>query len=285
MDEVHKKELLSAIRSQIEWVGKLCLAEEVLYETKVHEVRKAFKRLNALLKLFPEVLQTEVDHFRKPMRIVARRLTMGRESTVNEQLFERLIFETGGLDEKINNALKERLKQTKEDSLRELIEEEKVLDDVFDLIKSGEKNLLPVLELKDYEVHVFNKIEATFLRSKDLHRVIAARYDAELYHDLRKQMKTLWYQSEIEAPGQTEIPGTILEKLHNITDQQGDDHDWFIFINEISQAKYGLNPTEIQALTQLVHKLQKINLSLLNQNLDDFFKISEQQYLNLLRQL
>ena len=185
MEEVHKKELITAIRYQIERVGELCLADEVSAEIKVHEMRKAFKRLNALLKLFPEELQIEVDGFRKPMRGIARRLTLGRESTVNSQLFVRLLLETGGLDESRNNELGEKLIQTKDESLHELVEQENILVEVLQLMNSGKSDLLPVLVSRTYFVHVFNKIEATFLRSKDLHRVIAARYDAELYHELQ----------------------------------------------------------------------------------------------------
>ena len=285
MEEVHKKEMVAAIRCQIERVRELCLSEDVTAEIKVHEMRKAFKRLNALLKMFPEELQIVVDSFRKPMRGIARRLTLGRESTVNLQLFERIVFEKGGLDDTQNSLLRGKLTQTKEESLQELVDEEKILVDVLQLMNLGKDNLLPLLVSTTYFVHVFDKIQATFLRSKDLHRVIAARYDAELYHELRKQMKTLWYQSEVEAPGQTEVPGTILEKLHNITDQQGDDHDWYVFLNEVSQQKYGLEAKAMMQIKEQVARIQEANLELLNQNLSDFFTLSELQYLELLRQL
>ena len=285
MEEVHKKEMVAAIRCQIERVRELCLSEEVTVEIKVHEMRKAFKRLNALLKMFPEELQIVVDSFRKPMRGIARRLTLGRESTVNLQLFERIDFEKGGLDDTQNSLLRGKLNQTKEESLLELVDEEKILVDVLQLMNLGNDNLLPLLVSTEYFVHVFDKIQAAFLRSKDLFRVIAARYDAELYHELRKQMKTLWYQSEVEAPGQTEVPGTILEKLHNIADQQGDDHDWYVFLNEISRQKYGLTTDAMMQLKEQVAQIQEANLELLNQNLSDFFTLSELQYLELLRQL
>jgi len=285
MEEVHHKELIASVEAQLQGVRELCGAEEVAAEIKVHEIRKSFKRLNALLKFFPESLCVEVDRFRKPMRQFARRLTLGRESTVNLQLFERLMAEKGGLDDAKNDALHEALLETKTTCLTALIETENVLKDIRQLIRYGTENLLPLLRSKSYSVSVFETIQSTFLRSKILYRAIVGNYDAELYHELRKLMKTLWYQSELEAPGQTEVPGTILEQLHAITDRQGDDHDGYIFINEISQQKYKLEWSDLEHLKKQVFQIQTANLEVLKRELADFFQQSEQQYLDLLRGL
>ncbi|MFV0592981.1 MAG: CHAD domain-containing protein [Draconibacterium sp.] len=285
MEEVHRKELLAAVEQQVGQVAELCVAADVTHEIKVHEIRKSFKRLNALLKLFPEELQPEVDNFRKPMRIIARRLTLGRESTVNLQLFDKLIMETGGLDESRNTGLHTKLIRVNEESLDELVVKEKVLDDILQLMKLGHEVLLPTLITAKYRVLVFSQISTTFIKGKDWYRFIAGEYDAELYHNLRKLMKTLWYQSEIEAPGQTEVPGTVLEKLHNITDQLGDDHDWYIFIKEISREIYNLSIDEIKTIKLQVRNIQDENLEVLNYNLAGFFKLSDVQYIDLLRQL
>ncbi|MFV0266420.1 MAG: CHAD domain-containing protein [Draconibacterium sp.] len=285
MEEAHKKELIAAIQTQLQRVKELCEADDVPPEIKVHEIRKSFKRQSALLKLFPAELQPEVDKFRKPLRIIARRLTLGRESTVNLQLLDRLIAETGGLDESINYSLKEKLTQTNDESLDELITKEKVLDDILRLMNNGRETLLPLLISSDYSVFVFDELRATFQKSKDWYRFIASGYDTELYHNLRKQLKTLWYQSELEAPGQTEVPGTVLEKLHYITDQLGDDHDWYIFIKEISRETYALSIGDIRKMKQLVRDAQDLNLLSLNQNLADFFRLSGEEYIELLRRL
>lgn len=285
MEEVHRKELIAAVQLQISKVTEFCMAGDVPSEIKVHEIRKAFKRLNALLKLFPAELQLEVDKFRKPMRIIARRLTLGRESTVNLQLFDRLLIETGGLNEVANARLRDRLVQTNEESLDELVEKEKVLDDILQLMTYGRDMLMPVLVAENYQVRIFDEISETFTKGKDWYRFIAESYDAELYHNLRKLMKTLWYQSEIEAPGQTEVPGTVLEKLHGITDQLGDDHDWYIFIKEVSREIYDLNVDDIRQCKKLVRQIQDKNLAELNPNLSDFFSTSEQRYIELLREL
>ena len=285
MEEVHNQELLTAIRFHLNRVIELCLEENVLPEIKVHEIRKSFKRLNALLKLFPAELQAEVILFRKAMRNIARQLTFGRESTVNLQLLERLLLETQGLDEPENEMLKEKLTRAKEESLLELTEKEKILDDILQLMNSGLKNLLPVLTETNYAVHIFDDILDTFFKSSHLYKPLAITYNAELYHKLRKRMKTLWYQSELEAPGQTEVPGTILEQLHTITDQLGDDHDWYIFLSDLKQEKYGLSDKGFSRLKSEVQQIQDANLKMLNQNLSEFFRLSEEQYLELLRRL
>lgn len=285
MEEVRRNELVGAIGAQMERVRELCEANDVATETKVHEMRKSFKRLNALLKFFPESLCAEIDSFRKPMREMARRLTFGRESTVNLQLFNQLVVETGGLNNVKNKALHEALLQTQISCLHELIEIENVLNDVRQLIGRGTEKLLPVLQSTRHSVAVFETIKTTFLRSENLYRAIAGCYDAELYHSLRKRMKTLWYQSELEAPGQTELPGTILEQLHAITDRQGDDHDWYIFMNEISQQKYTLEAPDLEALKKQVRQIQRANMEVLQQSLSLFFQQTEHDYLEHLRRL
>ncbi len=283
MEEVRRNELVAAIGAQLERVHELCEAINLTAETKVHEMRKSFKRLNALIKFFPENLRAEIDSFRKPMREIARRLTFGRESTVNLLLFEKLLAETGGLNNAKNKALHEALLQTKTSCLRELIETENIFNDIRQLIGRGTEKLLPLLRTKSYSVAVFDTITTTFLRSENLYRAIAGRYDAELYHSLRKRMKTLWYQSELEAPGQTELPGTVLEQLHIITDRQGDDHDWYIFIQEICQQKYALEAPDLEQMKMQVHQIQMVNMEELQQSLSRFFQQTEHDYLERLR--
>lgn len=285
MEEVRRNELVAAIGAQLERVRELCEANDVATETKVHEIRKSFKRVNALLKFFPENLCAEIDSFRKPMREMARRLTFGRESTVNLQLFNQLVAEIGGLDNIKNDALREALLQTQISCLHELIETENIFDNIRKLIGRGTEKLLPFLQSTRYAVAVFETIKTTFLRSENLYRAIAGCYDAELFHSLRKLMKILWYQSELEAPGQTELPGTILEQLHAITDRQGDDHDWYIFMNEISQQKYTLEAPDLEALKKQVRQIQRANMEVLQQSLSLFFQQTEHDYLEHLRRL
>ena len=82
--------LIQAIQKQVEKVNYYCSAEYILPDLAVHEIRKSFKRIRALLEFYPESLSEILDDYSKQIKSLAKLLSLARESSVNVQLIEKL---------------------------------------------------------------------------------------------------------------------------------------------------------------------------------------------------
>lgn len=272
MNKEQKHRLISVLEEQMYRVEDLCMSEELSTDIKVHEIRKSFKRINALLRLFPEALKPEVQAFKDPMKSMARRLTQARETTVNLQFFETMCTEKQCFILQEAQDLKVQLAKENFECLKELTQGEPMFDTIKNQMQTGRHGFLEKLPEKNFEINIAAELKQSFEKSRSLFQTSAAEYHPVEYHELRKKMKVLWYQFEFIHPGQAEVPGTLSEKLHGITDRLGDDHDWFIFMQEIDHDKYAVSESFKASLEETIQQYQKVNLEILNQTLADFFR-------------
>jgi len=285
MDKEQKHRLISVLEEQMYRVEDLCVSEDLSSELKVHEIRKCFKRINALLRLFPDSIQQEVQTFRQPMKSMARRLTMARETTVNLQFFETMCAENQCLVLSEAQELKQQLAKENFECIQELVQGESIFDAIRSEMKIGRYEFLEKLPDNDFTIDVLSELDLSFHKSRNLYLNSCADYHPEEFHELRKQMKILWYQFEFIHPGQTEVPGTLSDRLHQITDRLGDDHDWYIFLNEIDHEKYVVSDSFKTSLEVTIQKYQKENLVILNESLANFFREKDNEFLHALRKV
>ena len=278
MDKEYKHRLILVLEEQMFRVEDLCGSEDLSSEIKVHEIRKSFKRINALLRIFPESLKQEVLAFRQPMKSMARRLTQARETTVNLQFFETMCTEKQCFVLKEAKDLKAQLAKENFECLKELSEGESVFDVIYQQMQTGRHEFLEKLPEKNFEIDIAAELELSFQKSYELFKLVSKEYHPVEFHELRKRMKILWYQFEFVHPGQTEVPGTLSEKLHNITDRLGDDHDWYIFLQEIEDDKYAVSDSFKASLEETIQQYQKANIEVLNQSLVEFFREENNEF-------
>lgn len=270
--------MILVLEEQMYKVEDLCHSEDLSTEIKVHEIRKCFKRINALLRLFPDLLKPEVQSFKSPMRSMAKRLTMARETTVNLQFFETMCTEKQCFILQEAQDLKTQLAKENFDCLNELTEGESAFDIIFAQMQTGRHGFLEKLSEIDFDIDIAEELELSFQKSHDLFMAVISEYHPVEFHELRKQMKILWYQFEFIHPGQTEVPGTLSEKLHSITDRLGDDHDWYVFLQEIEHDKYAVSDSFKTLLEEIIEQYQKANLESLNQSLAEFFREENNEF-------
>jgi len=278
MDKEYKHRLILVLEEQMYKVEDLSYSEDLSTEIKVHEIRKSFKRINALLRLFPDTLKLEVQSFKQPMRSMARRLTLARETTVNLQFFETMCTEKQCFVFQEAQDLKAQLAKENVDRLNELTQGESAFDTIYNQMQTGRHGFLEKLSETDFEIDMADELELSFQKSHDLFMAVASEYHPVEFHELRKQMKILWYQFEFVHPGQTEVPGTLSEKLHSITDRLGDDHDWYIFLQEIEDDKYAVSDSFKTSLEEIIGQYQTTNLESLNQSLAEFFREENNEF-------
>lgn len=272
MDKELKHRLIVVLEEHTFRVEDICDSTDLLPEIKVHEIRKSFKRMNALFRLFPDSLKEEVQVFRQPMKALARQLTVARETTVNLQFFEEMCTGNPELNLPETQDLKTQLVAENLFSL-ETLAREGTFDTIKNLMKTGRTDFLEKIPGIEFVLDITTEIDNSLQKAKDLFIAAVATYHPEEYHELRKKMKILWYQYEFIHPGQADIAGTQSEKLHNITDRLGDDHDWYIFLEEIEHEKYRVTSSYKMILENTIEQFQKANLAALNSSLTDFFQL------------
>jgi hypothetical protein len=103
------KRLVEVIRKQLERIEYFSAAGNISPNVAVHEIRKTFKRLRALLRFysgfpieFPLDFNTQIKYF-------GRSLTTIRESYVNLLIFERITVKNDLISEKKIKAAREKL--------------------------------------------------------------------------------------------------------------------------------------------------------------------------------
>lgn len=285
MDKEQKHRLISVLVEQMYRVEDLCSSDDLSPDIIVHEIRKSFKRINALLRLFPELLQEEVEAFRQPMKELARRLTLPRETTVNLQFFEKMCIENDELSLPEAQDLHQQLAIENQLSLQALFEGESVFDAIKTQMQTGRYSFLETLPDNDYEIDIAAELELAFQTVHELFLVSVTEYQPEEYHELRKKMKILRYQFEFIHPGQMDVPGTLSEKLHNITNRLGDDHDWYVFLKKIEEDKYTVSVFFKSLVEETIQHYQKENLLTLNQSLALFFREDNNEFRKAIRKI
>ncbi|MGC9353588.1 MAG: CHAD domain-containing protein, partial [Mariniphaga sp.] len=99
------KRLIQTISHQAEKAGYFCTAENISSNQKVHELRRGFKRLRALLRFFNEIPDSPAVQLNEDIRNFGKLLAPLRESAVNVDLFDKEISSNTHLQEKkIRNA-------------------------------------------------------------------------------------------------------------------------------------------------------------------------------------
>jgi CHAD domain-containing protein len=285
MDKEQKHRLILVLEGHMFRVEDLCSSEDVPDEIKVHEIRKSFKRINALLRFFPDNLKEQVKAFRMPMKALARQLTVARETTVNLQFFDQMCTENECLILPEAQNLKQQLLVENQSSIKALTEGDSVFAAIKKQMQTGRHAFLERLPETEFNIDIVSELQQSFEKARTLFLTSVAEYHPEEYHELRKKMKILFYQFEFLHPGQVAVPGTQLENLHAITDRLGDDHDWYIFMKEIDEDKYTVSDSLTALLDDTIRRYQQSNLEVLNQSLADFFREANNSFEKSLREI
>lgn len=263
--------LVQAISRQAEKAGYFCNAENISANQKVHELRRGFKRLRALLRFFMEVPESPAVQLQEDIRNFGKLLAPLRESAVNLDLFEREIAGNRLLSEKkIRNAREILAEKNKslvergfwENNLNNTI---RTFFDGFETILTVNNNELPG------KIHIFREVSRTYFTSFNLYRQLPADPHPEEWHELRKKLKRMWYQLDFIRFLHPRYFKLKTDQLNKISDQLGDDHDLHVFSEDLSAEGYGFNEEELQIIKNQIENLRELNQLKLQPRLKQFF--------------
>lgn len=275
-----KNILIQAILNQVEKVRLLSKDPDVLPDLLVHELRKSFKRLVAFLKFYPDEMNDIVSEHSKAIKTVARQLTHARESAVNLVLADRLLVPQLKLEEAMQNQLRDIFEAENRLAVQQLFEESGILKQIAELMQTIEKNLLPKLAEKNLPIQFPVQLTSSYLKAFEHFSQVQGSYDPVQYHELRKLLKTLYYQFEVATAGNEEAMLAESERLDKLTELLGEDHDWHIFQAELSKDIFSLSKSQRVVVEQKIQLFQEANFRDLKQGLENFFLDSSNNFLD-----
>ena len=265
------KRLVEAIGKQLERVEYFSSVENISPNLAVHELRKTFKRLRALLKFyndfpveFPPDYSTQIKYF-------GRSLTVMRESFVNLQLFEKITAGNTLIPErKIKNA-----REKISDKNKEIIEKGFLKSEAYLPMQKFASNLQ--IQMEQIAVSIpavtqfIGQLEYSYSQSYEIYLKLKQDSESEEIHELRKKLKQLYYQFDFIRYVHPRFFRLKTYHLNNITEQLGEDHDLFIFMNDVTENRYDFSDEELEILENQVLHLREINRLKLFQRLKQFF--------------
>lgn len=210
---------------QIEQAVALCSASAGDPDRASHEIRKCTKRLRSLIKLYRDTLPqhpaaAEISRFRD----VSSLLALHRASRVNLDLLEAVAAEKHPCADPLKiNRLRERLADDHAVLTRNMLQ-----NGTYAMVQQQlETSLLqgmPVSEPCTFAC-LSGQIAASQKACRENLRAVTATEAAEVMHELRKSVKTLWYQLSLVHTVWPAVVGATVHQLDLLAEKLGRDHD------------------------------------------------------------
>jgi excisionase family DNA binding protein len=193
-------------------------------DTAVHEARKNFKRIRAVLRLVRSsmdeaMFQAENGRF----RAAAHQLAPLRDSAVLVETLDALNLHFGI---EAFATIRETLVARQLASRQQFWQNGQVVADVVDVLQQARLRLADLpLAHEDFAAFA-GGLRRVYKRGRiRMALAYADANNAEKFHDWRKRVKYLWHHTEILQPMWPVVMDEVARELHQISDYLGDAHD------------------------------------------------------------
>jgi CHAD domain-containing protein len=265
------KRLVEAIKKQLERIEYFSSAANVSPNLAVHEMRKSFKRLRALLLFYDEYPEEFPQEFCIQIKNYGRLLSAMRESYVNIQIFERLAENNNLIaDRKIKSA-KEKLQAKNREIIDNSFFGSEDFQNLLQFTKALEQQVIRMEIDRPSQIQLAKQLVISYQKAYDCYQIIGNDSEGDEIHNLRKKLKRLWYQFDLLQYLHPRYFRLKSDQLNKITEQLGEDHDMFVFLNDLKIDNLGFEAPEIEIIENQVQHLREINLLKLNPRLKQFF--------------
>lgn len=193
----------------------------------VHDARKRFKKIRAVLRLVRDEIGEEVY---KPENVcyrdAGRRLSDVRDSYVMVETVDLLTdYYADQLDPEAFAGLREKLVEEHEEFKHKILDHEEAAQEVIQTLREARKRV----ENWPIDHNDFSAIRGGLKRVyKRGYKGLSRSYDepvAENFHEWRKRIKYLWYHTRILEPVWPDMFDELADQVHDLSDYLGEDHD------------------------------------------------------------
>ena len=226
-------------------IDQLLVSEGDL-EEPIHEARKSFKKIRAVIRLVRDAIGNSI-YKRENIcyRDAGRKLSDVRDSIVFIETIDKLISNFPEYISKEETAdLKQRITIRHENIKRKIVYEDKAPLEVAEIVSNAKSRI--------NDLHI-DKEDFSALEG-GLGRVYRRGYNAlletyrnptpENFHDWRKRVKYLWYQVRILRPINRRKMKTYADQLKELSDLLGDEHDCTV-LKELLQSEPEISKPEL----------------------------------------
>jgi CHAD domain-containing protein len=208
----------------------------------VHDARKRFKKIRAVLRLIrPELSPQTYDRENGCFRAAGKPLTAVRDSTVLVTAFDDLTqsFADQASPQKFRK-VRQGLEANRDEVHRRLLEERDAFGEVAVRIALARARLDGWKIADDWAPlrcglkQIYRGGRAALVRA-------LAESSVESLHEWRKQTKYLWHQLQVLQPICPTVLTPLADRLHDLGDYLGDDHDLAVLrqTTEADDAHFG----------------------------------------------
>ena len=257
-DESVQDALRRITRHLVEKVVKLIDADERDDDVTVHELRKASKKLRALLRLVRPVF-ADFDRENQALRDIARSMSVLRDATILIASFDRVVDTYGAqLDRQALGTVRARLTRRRNALVADT--------DVAGLLAKVRTDLRALerrshdwkLEADGFDA-LHGGLRKSYRRARHAMRDARATPTPDRMHDWRKRTKDHWYHARLfepiwEAPMQAHVAAA-----HALGDRLGDHHDLTVFLANLAARPDDFGDTaDAEVLAGLTRRLQAV---------------------------
>jgi CHAD domain-containing protein len=221
----------------------------------VHETRKCFKKMRALFRLVRyEIGEDIYQAYNIFFREEGRKISALRDVNVLiETLDDLKNTYQDTLSDDVFTGIRANLLRKKHALSKKLLYRKKVLQKIFARLEEAEA-YLPPLHIQNDDFSVFREgLSRVYKKgSKGLATVYAER-SVRNFHDWRKRMKYLRYQTDLLSPAWPSVMSLQEKELHHLTDILGNHHDLSVLEDEILKINIA-NQEVLDILLGLIHQ-------------------------------
>ncbi len=244
-------------RIAIEQIDKILLDIEddsLDRDEVVHDVRKRFKKLRAVLRLIRDELGEETYKILNvTFRDLAREIAPVRDSGVIIETIELIKNED---EAELIKSVKKYFKKRHENRKKEILNEAEKLDTIKNKINSFEPAVNDWKISEDKFSVIKPGLKRVYSRGRKALKTLKKNPESDDFHEMRKRVKYLWYQIRILRNTWKHQLKPLAKSLHRLSNLLGDDHDLFV-LSENLKSMDSLTDDEFDRLNDLINAKRK----------------------------
>jgi CHAD domain-containing protein len=226
----------------------------------VHETRKAFKRLRALVRVGRDALGDEAYRRENTIfRDAGRKLSGARDAAVLVQTLDDLTARyRDELDDDAFAGLRDALAAEAAQASRALAGDRTTVEAVQGTLEAARRRVGGWPLPDDGGLVILEPgFERIYRRGRRALKAARKDPDTESLHELRKRAKDLWHAAQVLRPAAPKPMKQLARRAHALSDVAGDDHDLAVLRAAARERHATLAPGELALLEQLIARRRR----------------------------
>jgi CHAD domain-containing protein len=245
----------SVARGQLDLAADQLDAADGDLDEAVHETRKAFKRLRALVRVARDALGDEAYRRENTIfRDAGRRLSDARDAAVMVETLDDLTKRyRDELPDDAFAGLREALASEAAAASAQLAEDRGTVDEVHGTLEAARRRVAAWPLPEEGGLAMLEPgFERVYRRGRRALKAARKGPDTGNLHELRKRAKDLWHAAQVLRPAAPKQMKKLARGAHALSDVVGADHDLAVLRAAARERHATLGPGELALLEGLV---------------------------------